>query len=501
MEGFKEGYNFFERNAGNIMGTFSGHHYISTIKDEIIKTVNSLNDFKTNSASISTLKGDVAEFWHAGTFNIKAAVNDSKHRVVVDRSHDLGSVDVSGQNFQLKAGMKYYKNGLESAKQQAKSVFEKYREYQSQGGKDSYSEYLKKRNLDESMSNNSLYSGQIRIIPTDQMEAAKAYLEKQIAKSSASRPEQLARYKETLELLKDKISDNKGNESIPLTEAESRKIAELAKEGSFEPSEFGLITEEVMTQSNIMRKAFKSGMSAAIVSMVIKITPEIMKSIDYLIQNGEVDQEEFHSIGLKAFSSAGEGFIRGTISAAITANCEAGLLGEALKTVDPAVIGMVTVVTMNAIQNAYKVAKGGMSRYEMTNELIKDMFVSTTSLYMGGISQGLIEIPVFGFMLGSFIGSIIGSFTYSVGYSAIMSFCVESGFTMFGLVDQNYRLPNEVLEEIGIEVFEYENFDYETYDMNRFEISKFDLSPYDFEKYNIVFLRRGVIGIGRVGYI
>ena len=38
-------------------------------------------------------------------------------------------------------------------------------------------------------------------------------------------------------------------------------------------------------------------------------------------------------------------------------------------------------------------------------------------------------------MIGSFVGSIIGSFTYNVGHKAIVSFCVDSGFTMFGLVE------------------------------------------------------------------
>lgn len=502
MEGFEEGYKFFGKNSGYLTGFFSGHQYISDIESEINKTVDSINAFRTNSAGISTLKGDIAEFWHAGTFNIKAAINDSKHRAVVDRSNEFGSVDVSGKNFPLEAGLKYYKNGAESAKQQAKSILERYKEYQAQGGKDSLNDFLKKRNYpDESVLNNPVYSGQLRIIPADQLKDAIAYLEKKIAKEAVNRPEQVARYKETLELLRDRISDNQGNESIPLTEADSRRIAELAKEGDFDPSEYGLVTEKLITQADIMKKAFKAGVSAALVSMVLRTAPEIMKSIDYLIQNGEIDQEQFSTIGFAAVSSAGEGFIRGTISAAITANCEAGILGSELKKVNPAVIGIVTVITMNAIQNAYRVAKGKMTRYEMTNELLKDMFVSSFSMYMGGLSQALIEIPVLGFMLGSFIGSMVGSVAYSTGYSAIMSFCVESGFTMFGLVDQDYRLPNDILEEIGIEVFDYENFDYEHCDAERFNISKFELSTYQFEKYDIVFLRRGVIGIGRVGYI
>lgn len=502
MDGFREGIEFFEKNNSSLLGSALGNHYIDRVEFEINETVKSLNSFSGTAANISTLKGDVAEFWHAGTFNIKAAVKGSSHRVEVDRSHDFGSVDISGKNFGFKAGLKYYKDGAASAKQQSKSIFERYKEYQAQGGKDSIKTFLKKRGYsDTSVLNNAVYAGQIRVIPADQLKGAIAYLEEKIAKESVNRPEQVQRLKETLKMLTDKISDNEGVESIPLTETKSRYVAQLAKEGLVDPKKLGLTTEELIQESDIIRESFKAGMSAAVVSLVLRITPEILNAIDYLIQNGEIDEVQYKSIGLAAVTGASEGFIRGSISAAITANCKAGLLGSALKEVNPSIIGMVTVVTMNTMQNSFKVAKGEMTRQELTDELIKQMFVSTCSLYIGGISQGIIEIPVLRFMIGSFIGSMIGSVTYSVGYSAVMSFCVENGFTMFGLVDQNYELPKEILEEIGVEVFDYENFDYENFEPEKFNVTTFDFQSYEYEKYDIVFLRRGVIGIGRVGYM
>ena len=503
MYGFRKGIEFFEKNNGALLGSALGNQYIDRVETEINKTVESLNNnFSSNGASISTLKGYVAEFWHAGTFNIKASIKGSNHRLVVDKSHDFGSVDVSGKNFYLKAGLKYFKTGPASAKQQSKTIFERYKEYQAKGGKDSIEIFLKKRGYsDTSVLNNAVYAGQIRVIPADQLKDAIAYLEKRIAKESVNRPEQVARLKETLAMLTDKISDNEGVESIPLTETKSRYVAQLAKEGLVDPKKLGLTTEELIQESDIIRESFKAGMSAAVVSLVLRITPEILNAIDYLIQNGEIDEVQYKSIGLAAVTGASEGFIRGSISAAITANCKAGLLGSALKEVNPSIIGMVTVVTMNTMQNSFKVAKGEMTRQELTDELIKQMFVSTCSLYIGGISQGIIEIPVLRFMIGSFIGSMIGSVTYSVGYSAVMSFCVENGFTMFGLVDQNYELPKEILEEIGVEVFDYENFDYENFEPEKFNVTTFDFQSYEYEKYDIVFLRRGVIGIGRVGYM
>ena len=95
--------------------------------------MNNLNEFKSSGALIDTLKGDAAEFFHAGTFNINAAINSSKNRVQVDRSHDFGSPDITGVNFDAKFGLKYYKDATSTAKQQSKSIIDCYNDYKPKG--------------------------------------------------------------------------------------------------------------------------------------------------------------------------------------------------------------------------------------------------------------------------------------------------------------------------------------------------------------------------------
>ena len=242
-------------------------------------------------------------------------------------------------------------------------------------------------------------------------------------------------------------------------------------------------------------------MTAATISIVLKVAPEIYKAIDYLIKNGYVDKEQFKKIGFTALSGGAEGFVRGSVSAALTTCCKSGLLGTTLKSVDPTVIGTVTVLTMNVVKNAFEVAIGKKSKNELAGELVRDMYISACSLIGGGITQAFIEIPVLGYMIGSFIGSLVGSFTYNVGYKAVLSFCVDSGFTMFGLVEQNYVLPKDIIKEIGIETFDYETFEPETFEMETFEPETFEVETFKPETLDIHFLRRGVIGISRIGYV
>ena len=502
MEAFKEGYEFFEKNAGNFAGHTAGVHYIDSVESEIKKLVNNLNGFETNGARIDTLKGDVAEFWHAGTFNINAAINSSKNRVQVDRSHDFGSADITGVNFDAKFGLKYYKDGASSAFQQSKSILDRFNEYKARGRNDNLEKYLEERGLSaETDLNSPVYSGQYRVIPSDQLKEATIFLERKIREEAVKRPEQVHRYEETLKLLRDKVKDNEGNESIALSEKEARELARLSKEGAVNPEDLHFTTEELLKYADILKQAYKAGLTAATISMALRVAPEIWNAIAYLIKNGEIEEGQFKKIGFAAITGAGEGFVRGTVSAAITASCKAGLCGSAMKSVDPSIVGAVTVLVMNSMKNSYQVTIGNMSRSEMVNELIKEMFVTTCALSMGSVSQSLIEIPVLGYMIGSFVGSISGSVIYSSIYNPVLSFCVDSGFTLFGLVDQDYELSEEVLKEIGIEVFEYEKFEYEPFEYEKFEYEQFEYEQFEYEKLNTIFLRRGVIGVNCIGYM
>ena len=91
---FKEGFKFFEKNCSSFLGSNSGAEYIEKIEKEIEELENNINSFKGFSTEATILKGDIAEFMHAGTFNINAAMKSSTSRAKVDRSHDFASVDI-----------------------------------------------------------------------------------------------------------------------------------------------------------------------------------------------------------------------------------------------------------------------------------------------------------------------------------------------------------------------------------------------------------------------
>ena len=166
MDAFAEGYAFFAENAGAYSAAEMGGTYVGDVEAEIKKFADLLNEkFSDNHAGIDQLKGNVAEFWHAGTFNINAAVKGSSNRATVLESNQYGSVDVQVDSG-IDVGLKYYKTAADTMKQQAKNARESYHDYVSKGGKATFDEYLKERNITDP--NAPVYAGQVRLVPKGQ---------------------------------------------------------------------------------------------------------------------------------------------------------------------------------------------------------------------------------------------------------------------------------------------------------------------------------------------
>lgn len=506
MNGFSDGYSFFEKNAGGQISSAMAGSYVDSVSLEIDKLLSSLNHFEGYSTCAKKLKGDIAEFWHAGTFNINSTAHNSQSSAEVYRSHDFASADVvvKADGKDVLFGLKYDATAIKTAQEQSKSIFERFRHYKAQGGVDTLEKFLSDRGYDDStILSDPIYKGQIRIIPKEQFELAQQWLKRKISEVSTTRPEEVFRYQETLELLDTKLSDNKGVTSIELTKEEATRLAELAKNGDVtlkELEKLGVSTQEIITYKYVLQEAFKAGLSSAIITLVLKVAPELLKSIVFLIEKGYIDKEQLKNIGVAAIKGTAEGFLYGSVSAAITAACKSGLCGSVLKNLNPSIIGTITVLAMNTIRNTIDVALGKKSKLEVSNNLVKDVFISSCSLVLGGISQCFIEIPIFGFMIGSFIGSMIGSFTYSIGYKGLLSFCVDTGFTLFGLVKQDYELPRDVIEQIGGNIFELEQFTVKSLQPKSFSIKTFQPKLFDVKTFDIKILRRGVISVSTIGY-
>ena len=99
------------------------------------------------------------------------------------------------------------------------------------------------------------------------------------------------------------------------------------------------------------------------------------------------------------------------------------------------------------------------------------------------------------------MGSLVGSFVFVTYEKAVLSYCVSSGSTFFGLVEQDYKLPDEVLKELGVNLFEYEEYvPYET-SFDEYQPDFYEPIAYEPTTIDIRILRRGIISVRQVGYV
>ena len=509
---FEQGLKFVSDNMGAALGGQMSQLWIDTINSQIESISNDIMaKVQSTDLPADKLQGFVAEIWHSGTFNADSAVH---HSVATAKAPDVNTYASADVEFGgSRASLKYYKDAKSSYAAQSETPYERYMHLKAKADKagksyESLDEFLGKRKIKKEDMHKSMYQGQAKLIPTNQLLDAQNLLDKKIAVAQANgKLDQVARYKEVQATLTDILSDKKGNKSIPLSREDAQRLTRAVKEGNLDQellSECGLDINQLVTAKDIMSEAFSAGLSAAVISFVIGIAPTIIDGISMLVSEGEIDPKLFAEMGYKGLSSAARGFINGSITAALVACCQSGKLGTTLMGANASMISTAVVLMIGTLESGIRLATGRINKAQMAEEMSR-LYITTAFSVGGGIAASVwfVEIPplaMAAYMLGSFIGGVIGGFAYNIGHSLFMSFCVDSGCTFFGLVDQNYELPQEILDEIGIDIFEYEKFDYETFQYDSFQFDAFTPDAFEYDKFGITIIRRGVIGVGKIGY-
>lgn len=208
--------------------------------------------------------------------------------------------------------------------------------------------------------------------------------------------------------------------------------------------------------------------------------------------------------GKKVISASGEAFLRGSIAYGVEMTIQNGMLGESLKGANPSVVGVAVTVILGTIKDSILVAAGKMTTTEMGMHFVDTLVVSSgylASMKIGGaVAQVLCpELPGVGYAIGSLLGCSVAA-VYNIGKKKLISFCVDTGFTCFGLVDQNYEIPEDVLAEMGVHTIPVPRTEVLKTSINLTSVSS-QISRSEYETVDITVLRRGVIGVNKIGYV
>lgn len=452
--------------------------HIEEINNAIDELARSINEHPNINLNVEQFKGFVAEEWHAGTFNIDALRNGSEHRAWTLQENGLASVDIQ-TNFGKEYGSKYSNTAKDAENMQAALNPE---------------------------TRAPKYQGQERLIASDQIDEAKEWAHKRALKDIENRPDVSKAHMDTEKHLVGKITDGKGVESKALSVKESKQIAKEAKNDGFDPEKHGYTRAALLNdvQIDYVSQAINAGLTAATITAITQLVPELYKAVDFLIKHGEIDLAGLKKAGEKVVSASGEAFLRGSIAYTVEMAILNGLLGEAIKSVQPTIIGVAVTVILGTIKDSILVSAGKMAPSDMGARFIDTVVISSGYLLGmkvgGAIVQALCpELPGIGYAIGSLLGCSV-AVVYNVSKKKLISFCVDTGFTCFGLVEQNYELPESILQEMGVSYIPVPRTEVARTDVSRIDTAV-QVNRSDYETIDITVLRRGVIGVNKIGYV
>jgi len=459
---FKKAYRKIIDSEGSFEATLDGTKYSENVEKAIFKACEEINKIGNPNKGVHYIKGDISEPWHSETFNINA-VAKGKENLSFSVPRDTSPIDVIGNNSLdfLKAQLKYFKTPEDTAK----------------------------------AISHPKYEGLIKLVPSDQLDEVKKAAYNLYLKNLEKRPEQAEHYLNTYKVATDRLSHD-NIESNPLTEQESLKIAKEIQKNKFEGKDHGLSSENFVEWSDVFRESSQAALNAALISIVLKCSPKLFEILKEALLENNIDSNKLKQLGSDAISGGIEGAFRGGIAATLTIACKSGLINESLKNINPNVIGAAVVIATNAIKNSFKVFNGEMTKEEFAETCLKDTFVISCGFLGASIGQTLIPIPILGALIGNLVGSICAVIIYEGTKSLFFSFFINTGFSFFCIVKQDYTLPREILEKCGFDLINIDKPEIDTIELDTISLDTITVDTFD-----IKILKRGLININTIGFV
>lgn len=512
MDWFKEAYESTIYQFSAVHSANANAHFLKSVQNEINTgeiRVSAQTSHRPNMA-VAQSKGFIAEECLMWSQRARAVARGHKPTAYMPESTALGSPDimVDGKAY----SSKFYKTTAQSVNEQAVTIRARYEEAcrkVAARGKEymSLEEYMKRYFPNAKSDSESIYRGQGKVIPFDpkdpEHEKIKEALRKKIARERDAGHNDIAdSLQDVHDTLTCVVTDKHGIPSDTFTLQEIEEMTQAAKEGRLKEyfEQHGISAKRYIRFQDVMRESLKAGASAAAMTFVLSFSPIVLNAFSQLIESGEIDVEQFKKQGLSALNRTAESFILGTISGGVVAAAKMGLLGQSMTAADPTIIGATVAFVYAAIGDGIQVASGKMTMQEYVRNTTQALFVSAGAVGVGLLAQSLFVSVPGAYLLGSFVGSAIGGLLYTATEKVFLSYCVESGFTLFGLVNQDYTIDEELLREIGIDIFEQDTFETPTFIPESFECESFECHGFQYEHFGVSIIRRGVIGVFSIGY-
>ena len=461
MTNFERGYRAV---ADQVHGGMVGQEvsaFAAQVEASVEDLIRDMSKVAQNDKGLHFAKGDVAELWHAGTLNLDATQRGIGARAYAPRDASPIDIALQGDRHIEAVQLKFYR----SAEDTAKAI------------------------------SDPKYAALDKVVPGDQLEGVREAAQR-LASHHAARPEVSASYQHTADVADDRLRID-GTESRPLTERQSRELTErLRQDGNVDRDLFDLESNDVVLWDDLLREATTAAARAALITAALQAAPYLLTIAKKAIATGEISVDDFVPLGRALPATLLRSSLSGGLTAAIVGAARKEMLGAGLKNIDPTHVSAAVVLCLCAVSNSLRAARGEVALQSAAASTAADALTLAMALGFSTIGQALIPAPILGSLIGNIVGALVARLIVDKADHAIVGIAASTGWTFFGLVDQDYKVPTELLSAAGWRSVDLGQLQLRALDVRR--LNPATLEPMTFDA---TVLRRGVIAFRRVSYV
>lgn len=418
---------------------------INTVKSDISSTYGSAKTV-VSEAGVATKK------WAVNTFNVDTIAGIATYSTDFVRNNATEAFGVA-KNYVENAISKYYNSSDENAMEQAMSIIKEYNKNVTNSNssmqlEEFIDEYGKENDM--SVLYASIYDGQTRIIPFNQLTIAKGFLRGEIVKSYVDHVSSLD--VKILEKLKERFENPSITVSVTMDCEELQAIVELLQDGEFKPEDFGITTSQIITPKYLLKQSIISGITSNAIDMALSLGPDIFSMLKAVASGNGIDSARLKEIGIDGLLSGAEGLVEGSVSYLFAA-CYSGEFGEQLKEISAEVIGALTEIIINAIRYGYSIATGEISVTDYSDLTAEEIAILIVSKGSGELLEFLLPLIPCAYMAGCMAGSLLATVGIQTIKSVVMEIKDGGGFEIIVPVNivNTVNVISDKLSELDIQ--------------------------------------------------
>lgn len=464
MSKFRRDFRNAADNFGGGLAASDVDAYAKRVETAIEDVITDMGRLADNEKGLNFAKGDVAEAWHAGTFKVDAVRQGIDPPIVTAVApRDASPVDVIVRgNTTETAQLKYYRSPEDTAKAISNPKY---------------------TNLDQ------------KVVPSDQVDGVREAAARLAAKSANNRPELGDSYTHTHNQVADRLRLDEV-ESRPLSEGEARDIVKDIRGGEFDRDELGLTSQQVIQWEDLLRESTTAAVRAAVLSAALQAAPHLIAIGRKALKSGELKISDFSPIVRELPTTLLRSGMAGGLSATVVGAARMGALGTSLQSIDPTFVAAGVTLAISSFETSFLAARGEISWPVAAARISQDGLVLASAMSGAALGQALIPIPMLGAMIGNIAGALVARLAIDQVGGAVLGISAETGWTVFGLVDQNHCVPPQLLAESGWSILDINKIQIKQFQVKSFQPMMLKARTLDFQV-----LRRGVLSFGKIAYI